>query len=176
MDSRISNEEGEAPFLQIHWVNHGHRIKNSLDAQDCATSSVNSTSMNSNTVWPGLNSNAVWLKIILCICMYHTRDFWSTTCCHVTDQQGIRIFSNRIMTSHQSMPHHRSMSRHQFVYVNNVVNNNVDSTVHVNSIVHVNSAIFLFMLLLRFSTVLSSKVMSVLLSDFSINLKWPWCP
>ena len=34
---------GEAPFLLIHGVNHGHRIKNSLDAQDCATSSVNST-------------------------------------------------------------------------------------------------------------------------------------
>ena len=26
----------------------------------------------------GLNSDAVWLKIIMCICMYHTPDFWST--------------------------------------------------------------------------------------------------
>ena len=33
---------GEAPFLKIHEVNRGHRIKNSLDAQDCATSSVDS--------------------------------------------------------------------------------------------------------------------------------------
>ncbi|KAK9232957.1 hypothetical protein WN943_023206 [Citrus x changshan-huyou] len=29
-------------LAKIHGVNHGHRIKNSLDAQDCATSSVNS--------------------------------------------------------------------------------------------------------------------------------------
>ncbi|GAY66855.1 hypothetical protein CUMW_252140 [Citrus unshiu] len=57
------------------------------------------------------------------------------------------------------MPCHRS------IYVNSIMNSNVDSIVHVNSTVHVNNAIFPFMLLLRFSTVLSSKVMSILLSD-----------
>ncbi|GAY65369.1 hypothetical protein CUMW_240550 [Citrus unshiu] len=69
------------------------------------------------------------------------------------------------MTPHQSMPHHRSMPRHRSVYVNSVVNSNVDNTIHVNS------DIFPFMLLLRFSTVLSSKVMSVLPSDFSFIVK-----
>ncbi|GAY67134.1 hypothetical protein CUMW_254140 [Citrus unshiu] len=69
------------------------------------------------------------------------------------------------------MPHHRSMSRHRSVYVNSVVNSNVDNTIHVNSTVHVNSDIFPFMLFLRFSTVLSSKVMSVLSSDFSFIVK-----
>ncbi|GAY67944.1 hypothetical protein CUMW_260350 [Citrus unshiu] len=69
------------------------------------------------------------------------------------------------MTPHQSMPHHRSVPRHRSVCVNNVVNSNVDSTVHVNS------AIFPFMLLLRFSTVLSSKVMSVLPFDLSFIVK-----
>ncbi|GAY51744.1 hypothetical protein CUMW_136590 [Citrus unshiu] len=69
------------------------------------------------------------------------------------------------------MPHHRSMPRHRFVYVNSVVNSNIDSTVHVNSTIHVNSDIFPFMLLLRFSTVLSSKVMSVLPSDLSFIMK-----
>ncbi|GAY68448.1 hypothetical protein CUMW_264190 [Citrus unshiu] len=63
------------------------------------------------------------------------------------------------------MLHHRSMPHHQFVYVNSVVNSNVDSTVHVNS------AIFPFMLLLRFSTILSSKVMPVLLSNLSFIMK-----
>ncbi|GAY60481.1 hypothetical protein CUMW_202280 [Citrus unshiu] len=65
------------------------------------------------------------------------------------------------------MPHHRSMPRHRSVYVNSVVNN----TVHVNSTIHVNSDIFPFMLLLRFSTVLSSKVMFFLPSDFSFIVK-----
>ncbi|GAY55707.1 hypothetical protein CUMW_166230 [Citrus unshiu] len=65
------------------------------------------------------------------------------------------------MTPHQSMSRHRSMSCHHSVYVNIVVNSNMDSTVHMNN------AIFPFILLLRFSTVLSSKVMSVLLSDLS---------
>ncbi|GAY68620.1 hypothetical protein CUMW_265520 [Citrus unshiu] len=69
------------------------------------------------------------------------------------------------------MPHHRSMPRHQSVYVNSVVNNNIDSTVHMNSTVHVNNAVFPFMLLLRFSTVLSSKEMSVLSSDLSFIVK-----
>ncbi|GAY63615.1 hypothetical protein CUMW_227040 [Citrus unshiu] len=69
------------------------------------------------------------------------------------------------------MPHHRSVPRHRSVYVNSVVNSNVNSTVYWNSIVHVNSAIFPFMLLLRFSTVLSSKIMSVLLSDLSFIVK-----
>ncbi|GAY63056.1 hypothetical protein CUMW_222540 [Citrus unshiu] len=63
------------------------------------------------------------------------------------------------------MPHHRSMTRHRSIYVNSVVNSNVDSTVHVNSV------IFSFMLLLRFSTVLSLKVMSVLPSDLSFIMK-----
>ncbi|GAY67446.1 hypothetical protein CUMW_256540 [Citrus unshiu] len=69
------------------------------------------------------------------------------------------------MTPHQSMPHHRSMPHHPFVCVNSVVNSNMDSTVHVNNV------IFPFMLLLRFSTVLSSKVMSVLLFDLSFIMK-----
>ncbi|GAY61177.1 hypothetical protein CUMW_207810 [Citrus unshiu] len=69
------------------------------------------------------------------------------------------------------MPHHWSMPRHRSVYVNIVVNSNVDSTVHVNSTIHVNSGIFPFMLLLRFSTVLSSKVMSVLPLDLSFIVK-----
>ncbi|GAY67546.1 hypothetical protein CUMW_257370 [Citrus unshiu] len=69
------------------------------------------------------------------------------------------------------MPHHRSMPRHRSVYVISVVNSNVDSTVHVNSTVHMNSVIFPFMLLLRFSTVLSSKVMSVLLTDLFFIVK-----
>ncbi|GAY69061.1 hypothetical protein CUMW_269090 [Citrus unshiu] len=63
------------------------------------------------------------------------------------------------------MPHHWSMPHHRSVYVNSVVNSNVDSTVHVNN------AIFPFMLLLRFSTILSSKVMSVLPSDLSFIVK-----
>ncbi|GAY54587.1 hypothetical protein CUMW_157840 [Citrus unshiu] len=63
------------------------------------------------------------------------------------------------------MPHHRS------VCVNSVVNSNIDNTVHVNSTVHVNNDIFPFILLLRFSTVMSSKVMSVLPSDFSFIVK-----
>ena len=45
------------------------------------------------------------------------------------------------------------------------VNSNIDSTVHVNN------AIFPFMFLLRFSTVLSSKVMYVLPSDLSFIVK-----
>ncbi|GAY61623.1 hypothetical protein CUMW_211440 [Citrus unshiu] len=69
------------------------------------------------------------------------------------------------------MLHHRAMPRHRSVYVNSVMNSNVDSTVHVNSTVHVKNAIFPFMLLLRFSTVLSSKVMSVLPSDLSFIVK-----
>ncbi|GAY61532.1 hypothetical protein CUMW_210670 [Citrus unshiu] len=71
------------------------------------------------------------------------------------------------------MSHHRSMPRHRSVYVNSVVNSNVDNTVHVNSTVHVNNDIFPFMLLLRFSTVLSLKVMSVLPSDFSFIVRRP---
>ncbi|GAY32012.1 hypothetical protein CUMW_273120 [Citrus unshiu] len=63
------------------------------------------------------------------------------------------------------MPHHRSMPCYHSVYVNNVVNSNMDSTVHVNNV------IFPFMLFLGFSTVLSSKVMSVLLSDLSFIVK-----
>ncbi|GAY59950.1 hypothetical protein CUMW_198370 [Citrus unshiu] len=63
------------------------------------------------------------------------------------------------------MPPHRSMPRHHFVCVNSVVNSNMDS------IVHVNSAIFPFILLLRFSIVLSSKVMFVLPSDLSFIVK-----
>ncbi|GAY61166.1 hypothetical protein CUMW_207700 [Citrus unshiu] len=62
------------------------------------------------------------------------------------------------------MPHHRS------VYVS-VVNSNVDNTVHVNSTVYVNNVIFPFILLLKFSTVLSSKVISVLLSELSFIIK-----
>ncbi|GAY68903.1 hypothetical protein CUMW_267790 [Citrus unshiu] len=73
--------------------------------------------------------------------------------------------SNRIMTPHQSMLHHRSMPHHRSVYVNSIVNSNIDSTVHVNN------TIFPFMLLLRFSTVLSSKVMSVLPFDLSFIVK-----
>ncbi|GAY55724.1 hypothetical protein CUMW_166360 [Citrus unshiu] len=65
------------------------------------------------------------------------------------------------------MPHHRSMPHHHSVCVNSVVNSNVDNTVHVNI------AIFPFILLLRFSTVLSSKVMSVLLSEISFIVKLP---
>ena len=117
-----------------------------------------------------MNSNTVWLKIILCNACTVCKIFGPLTCCHVTDQQCIRFFSNGIVTPHQSMPHHRSMPRHRSVYVNSVVNSNVDSTVHVNS------AIFPFMLLLRFSTVLSSKAMSVLLFDLSFIMKWPWYP
>ncbi|GAY65123.1 hypothetical protein CUMW_238840, partial [Citrus unshiu] len=77
----------------------------------------------------------------------------------------IRIFSNEIVTPHQSMPHHR------FVYLNSVVKSSVDNTVHMNSTIYVNSDIFPFMLLLRFLTVLSSKVISVLPFDFSFILK-----
>ncbi|GAY68870.1 hypothetical protein CUMW_267510 [Citrus unshiu] len=69
------------------------------------------------------------------------------------------------------MPYHWSMPRHQSVYVNSVVNSNVDSTVHVNNIIHMNSAIFPFMFLLRFSTILSSIVISVLSSDLSFIVK-----
>ncbi|GAY55704.1 hypothetical protein CUMW_166200 [Citrus unshiu] len=63
------------------------------------------------------------------------------------------------------MPHHRSMPCHRSIYVNSVVNSNVDSTVHVNN------AIFPFILLIRFSTILSSKVMSGLPSDLSFIVK-----
>ncbi|GAY68212.1 hypothetical protein CUMW_262370 [Citrus unshiu] len=65
------------------------------------------------------------------------------------------------MPHHRSMPLHRSMPHHRSVNVNS----NVDSTVHVNN------AIFPFMFLLRFSTVLSSKVMSALPSDLSFIVK-----
>ena len=115
----------------------------------------------------GLNSDAVWLKIIMCICMYCTHNFWSTNMLPRHRSTGIRIFSNGIVTPHQSMPHHRSMPPHRSVYVNSVVNCNMDN------IVHVNSDIFPFMLLLRFSIVLSSKVMSISPSDLSFILKWP---
>ncbi|GAY45109.1 hypothetical protein CUMW_087010 [Citrus unshiu] len=83
----------------------------------------------------------------------------------------ITIFSNGIVTPHQSMPHHWSMPRHRSVCVNSVVNNIMDNTVHVNSAVHVNIIIFSFILLLRFSTILSSKVMSVLPSNLSFIVK-----
>ncbi|GAY68016.1 hypothetical protein CUMW_260860 [Citrus unshiu] len=69
------------------------------------------------------------------------------------------------------MPHHRSMPHYRSVYVNSVGNSNMDNTVHMNSTVHVNNDIFPLILLLRFSTVLSSKVMSVLLSDLSFIVK-----
>ncbi|GAY68764.1 hypothetical protein CUMW_266740 [Citrus unshiu] len=69
------------------------------------------------------------------------------------------------------MPYRPSMPHHRSVCVNSVVNSNMDNAVHGNSTVHVNSAIFSFMLLLGFSTVLSSKVMSVLLSDLSFIVK-----
>ncbi|GAY56793.1 hypothetical protein CUMW_174560 [Citrus unshiu] len=67
------------------------------------------------------------------------------------------------------MPHHWSMSHHHSVCVNCVVNIVVNSV--MDSIVHVNSDIFPFMILLTFSTVLSSKVMSVLPSNFSFIVK-----
>ncbi|GAY68905.1 hypothetical protein CUMW_267800 [Citrus unshiu] len=82
-----------------------------------------------------------------------------------------KILSNRIVTPHQSMPYHWSMTRHRSVHVNSVVNSNIDNTVHANSTIHVNSDIFPFMLLLRFSTVLSSKVMFVLPSDLLFIVK-----
>ena len=69
------------------------------------------------------------------------------------------------MIPHQSMSHHRSMPHHRSVYVNSVMNSNMDNTVHVNG------DIFSFMLLLRFSTVLSSKMMYVLLSGLSFIVK-----
>ncbi|GAY62178.1 hypothetical protein CUMW_215720 [Citrus unshiu] len=69
------------------------------------------------------------------------------------------------------MPHRRSMPHHHPIYVNSVLNSNMDSTVYVNSIVHLNNDIFPFMLFLRFSTVLNSKVMFVLLSDLSFIVK-----
>ena len=83
--------------------------------------------LNNNTVWPGWNSNTVWLKIILC------------NACTAREIFGPLI----------------------------------DSTVHVHmyGTVYVNSVIFPFMLLLRFSTILSSKVMSVLPSDLSFIMK-----
>ncbi|GAY64962.1 hypothetical protein CUMW_237600 [Citrus unshiu] len=71
------------------------------------------------------------------------------------------------------MSHHRSMPLYRSVYVNSVVNSNVDNTIHVNRTVHVNNVIFPFMLILRFSTILSSKVMSVLLSELSFIVKLP---
>ncbi|GAY55158.1 hypothetical protein CUMW_162250 [Citrus unshiu] len=63
------------------------------------------------------------------------------------------------------------MSRHRSVCVNSVMNSVIDSIINVNSDVHVNNDIFPFMLLLRFSTVLSLKVMSVLPSNFSFIVK-----
>ena len=100
--------------------------------------------LNSNTVWPDLNSDAVWLKIIMCNACTVRVIFGPLTCCHVTVQQCIRIFSNRIVTPHQSMQHHRSMPHHQSVYMNSVVNSNIDNIVHVNVTVHVNRDIFPF--------------------------------
>ncbi|GAY56058.1 hypothetical protein CUMW_168900 [Citrus unshiu] len=99
------------------------------------------------------------------------KTFWTLRIAPRHQSTCIRILSNRIVTLHQSMPHHRSMPLHHSVYVNSVVNSNMDNTVHVNSTVHVNNDIFPFMLLLRCSTVLSSKVMSVLLSDLSFIVK-----
>ena len=122
-----------------------------------------------------MNSNAVQLKIILCDACTVREIFRPLICFHVTINSIQEFQSNRIVTPHQSMPHHRSMPRHRSVYVNSVVNSvvnsNIDSTVPVNSSVYVNSAIFPFILLLRFSTVLSSKVMSVLPSDLSFIVK-----
>ena len=110
------------------------------------------TQMNSNTIWPGLNCNAVWLKIILCDACTVRETFCPLICYHVTI---------RIVTPHQSMPHHRSMPHYRSICVNSVVNSSMENTVHVSSVVHVNNYIFTFMLFLRFSTVLSSKVISV---------------
>ena len=128
----------------------------------------------------GLNSDTVWSRGLiennLMYCMYRTRVFWSTHMLPRHHKQYIRILVQQIITPHQSMPHHRSMSHHRSIYVNSVVNSNVDSTVYVNSTVRVNSIIFPFILLLRFSTVLSSKVMSVLPFNLSFIVKWLWCP
>ena len=67
--------------------------------------------------------------------------------------------SNRMLSHHRLVPHHQS------IYVNSVVNSTVN-------IVYVNSVVYPFMLLLRFLIVLSSKLLSVLLSDFSFLVKW----
>ncbi|GAY54585.1 hypothetical protein CUMW_157820, partial [Citrus unshiu] len=83
----------------------------------------------------------------------------------------IRILVQQDHDTSSVIPHLRSMPHHRSVYMNSVVNRNIDSTVHVNSTVHVSSVIFPFMLLLRFSTVLSSKVMSVLPSYLSFIVK-----
>ena len=115
-----------------------------------------------------LNNDAVWLKTIMCICMYCTRNFWSTNMLPHHRSTVHKNFSS-IESWHliSSMPHHRSMPCHHSVYVNSVVNSNMDKTVHVNN------DIFSFILLLRLSTVLSSKVMFVFPSDLSFIVKWP---
>ena len=96
--------------------------------------------------------------------MYRTRVFWSTNMLPCHHQQYIRIL---IQQDHDTS----SINATQSVYLNSVVNSNIDNTVYVNSTIHVNSTIFPFILLLRFSTVLSLKVMSVLPFDLSFIVK-----
>ena len=108
------------------------------------------------TTW--MNSNTVWLKIILCDACTVREIFRPLIRRH---QQYIRILVQQDCDT--SSVNAMSSS----VYVNS----NVYGTIHVNSTVHVNSVIFPFMLLLRFSIVLSSKVMSVSSSDLSFIVK-----
>ena len=103
--------------------------------------------------------------------MYRTRDFWSTYMLPRHHQQYIRILVQQDRDTSSVNATSSVKATSSSVYVNSAVNSNIYSTVYVNSIVHVNSAIFPFMPLLRFSTVLNSKVMSVLPSDLSFIVK-----
>lgn len=78
------------------------------------------------------------------------------------------------------MPHHHTIYVNNVILVNNTiyVNNVVlmNNTIYVNSTVYVNSVEYTFMLFLRFSTVSSLKMSFVLLSGFSLVVKWPKYP
>ena len=84
--------------------------------------------------------------------------------------------SNRMLPHHRSVPRHWSLPRRRSVYVNNVMNSTVNSIVYVNIVVHMNNVVYFFILLLRFSTIMSSKLLSALLSNFLFLVKWPLCP
>ena len=111
--------------------------------------------------------------IIPYICMYRTHVFWSTNILPHHRSTSYQYFSPIgswyiIGQCHIIGQRHISsqIQHYRTVYVNNIMN----STVHVNNVV------YLFMLLLKFLTVLNSKLLFDLLSDLSFIVKWPWCP
>ena len=115
----------------------------------------------------GLNSDAVWLKIILCICMYSSRDFWSTN----------------------MLPRHRSTVHKNFLQLNRDT-----SSVNATSLVNATSSFrmceqyreqyhgqYRTCEQCHFFFYAPPKVFDYLESKGDIRfviviVKWPWCP